>query len=994
MHTDQVQTGWLRTVLSIADIEEGLQQASPILAARARALGESAQPHRRDVRRAVLSVARYLLRAAHRPTPFGLFAGVTTAEFGPRVQACWGSEPVAVVRASAPWLADVITYLESCPDLLSRLTVIANSTMTTRGDRLIVPYQPHPTGNGTRAVEVSLAHTVPVSSVLAATRGPARIGDVKDKLLADFPGARPDHVDALLKELVERHALITCLHAPSTETNALRYLLDQLAAAEADRVKPVADLVEALREIHASLRRANTRSLAQARSERGSVTEKMRALMPGRKHPIAVDLRLTDADLTLPTEVAREAERAAFVLARLSAAPFGAAEWKAHHMRFYERFGIGSMVPLKDVVADSGIGFPDGYPGTVPAERRPISERDEALVRLAQAAVLDGRDEVILDESVIADLAQGEEPVRLPPHLELAVGVHADSVKGLERGDFRLEVVSVSRGAGVGMGRFLDTLPEREGSLIAAELSDLPTADPNTVAAQLSFSPLVAETAHVARSPQTLPHVISLDEYRSPSDTVLTADDLAVGCDGRRMYLAVPDQGRRVEAVGMHALNLHAHTPPLARYLIELSRAQCATVTVFDWGAARTMPFLPRLRYGRAILAAARWRLEPTELPRQPAAWGAWDEAFADWRTRRRLPARVCLTEGDRRLLLDLEHSGHRVLLRTHLNRGTPAVLTEHLAETGWCQGRAHEVVIPLKATEPPAWPRLPAPTQARLIGRDRHDAPAASDVLLASLYGDIRRQDTILSRHLPDLLDGLDGPPWWYVRFRDPDQHLRLRIALPEPDAFGAVAAKVSAWADDLHRAGLLREVRYPTSYPETGRWGSGPAWQAAEDVFRTDSRALLAQLRLPKRPPRRALVTAHTVAIASAFLGSASAAMQWLIANIPARAPEPLPRHELTEAVRLADPRDQWQALTAVPGGTAIVQAWRDRDRALSVYRERLLGPHAQGIGLDDVLRSLLHVHFVRAVAVDFPEEAICLYLARAAAQAWTARTTGRKP
>ncbi|MEV0846945.1 lantibiotic dehydratase [Streptomyces sp. NPDC049954] len=645
------------------------------------------------------------------------------------------------------------------------------------------------------------------------------------------------------------------------------------------------------------------------------------------------------------------------------------------------------------MVGDSGIGFPDGYPGTAPVEPRPVSERDEALVRLAQAAALDGRDEVVLDETALADLARGPEPARLPPHLELAVRVHAANAEDLEHGDFRLEVVSVSRGIGVGTGRFLDTLgPQERGSLVA-EVTVLPTADSGTVPAQLSFPPLVAETAHIARAPQVLPTVISLDEHRPPADDVLTPDDLAVGCDGRRMYLAVPEQGRRVEAIGMHALNLDTHTPPLARYLIELSRAQCATVTLFDWGAARTMPFLPRLRHGRTVLSAARWRLEPAELPGRSAAWGAWDEAFTSWRALRRLPTRVCLTEGDRRLLLDLGHSGHRVLLRTHLDRGTPAVLTESLDETGWCENRPHEVVIPLRATEPPAWPRLPSPTRQRVIGRDRHDTPATSTVLLAGLYGDIRRQDEILARHLPPLLDRLGAPPWWYVRFRDPDQHLRVRIALPEPNAFGTVAGEVSAWADALHRKGLLREVRYPTSYPETGRWGSGPAWEAAEDVFRADSRALLAQLRQPVRPSRRALVVAHTLAIATAFLGGTAEAMRWLIAHVPARAPEPVPRHELTEANQLADPRHQWQALITERGGPAIVRAWQDRDRALSAYRAHLPGPHTHGIDPDDVLGSLLHVHFVRAVAIDFPEEAVCLYLARTAAQAWTAREGGKR-
>ena len=46
------------------------------------------------------------------------------------------------------------------------------------------------------------------------------------------------------------------------------------------------------------------------------------------------------------------------------------------------------------------------------------------------------------------------------------------------------------------------------------------------------------------------------------------------------------------------------------------------------------------------------------------------------------------------------------------------------------------------------------------------------------------------------------------------------------------------------------------------------------------------------------------------------------------------------------------------------------------------------------DAVLDSLLHVHFVRAVAIDFPEEAICRYLARTAALTWTARGSQCRP
>ncbi len=938
-----------------------------------------------------MSVARYLLRSQHRATPFGLFAGVTTAEFGSQVRARWAEEHVAVGLAGAEWLAGVVERLESCPDLLERLPVVVNNTVTSRGDRLIVPFQSDAQDDRTRAVEASLALTEPVRAVLAATRAPIRVGALADKLQAEFAEAGPEKVRRLLVELIERRVLVTSLHAPSTETDALGYLLDQLDAIDADTLPSIAETVRELRAIRTGLEECTSGG------GRDRVSARMRAFVPGlRRHPIALDLCL-DAQLVLPDAVAREIERAALILTRVSARPYGTAAWGVYHQRFYERYGIGTMVPLQEVVADSGTGYPDDYPGTPPGARRPrVSSRDDALVRLAQAAALDGRDEVLLTDELIDALDVGPHEPRVPPHLEVGVRIHATSVGELQCGRFRLEVVSVSRGTGVSTGRFLSVLDPATREVLAAELADLPTADSNTVPTQLSFPPLLPESAHVARAPRVLPTVISLQEHRTPADDVLTPADLAVACDGRRMYLAAPERGQRIEAVGMHALNLHTHTPPLARFLTELSRAQCAQVTMFDWGAAAVMPFLPRLRYRRTVLAPARWRLEATELPGRSHPRAEWDSALTDWRARRRLPRRVYLVEDDRRLFFDLHGAGHRTLLRHHLDRVRVAVLVE-AAEPGafgWCDGRAHEAVVPLKATRPPSWPTLPTPTPARGLSTAQMQTPAASSVLLATLYGDARRQDTLLSRHLPDLLERLGGPPWWFIRFRDPEQHLRLRIALPAPDAFAETARTVSAWADELRGASLLADLRYPTSYREMGRWGSAAAWDAAEEVFRADSRAILAQLSQPRRPHHRTLVAAHTVSIASAFLGSTQAGMRWLIDHIPPTAPASVPRPQFTDAVCLADPGNDWAALRGAPGGAAIVSAWADRDAALAAYRRHLPGPHTQGIALDDVLTSLLHVHFVRHIAVNFPEEEVCLYLARAAALAWTARTTGRTP
>jgi thiopeptide-type bacteriocin biosynthesis protein len=112
----------------------------------------------------------------------------------------------------------------------------------------------------------------------------------------------------------------------------------------------------------------------------------------------------------------------------------------------------------------------------------------------------------------------------------------------------------------------------------------------------------------------------------------------------------------------------------------------------------------------------------------------------------------------------------------------------------------------------------------------------------------------------------------------------------------------------------------------------------------------------------------------------------MDWLVRYGKIDASHPLDRPVLAEAVRLADPTDNWAALRAAQGGAAILQAWEDRHRALIHYRTRL--HEAEGIDPDAVLNSLLHAHHIRATGIDKDDERTCVRLARAAALAWKAR------
>ncbi|WP_327075431.1 thiopeptide-type bacteriocin biosynthesis protein [Kitasatospora purpeofusca] len=258
-----------------------------------------------------------------------------------------------------------------------------------------------------------------------------------------------------------------------------------------------------------------------------------------------------------------------------------------------------------------------------------------------------------------------------------------------------------------------------------------------------------------------------------------------------------------------------------------------------------------------------------------------------------------------------------------------------------------------------------------------------------AKVYAHPDRHPELLSR-LPALTGDLGSQPWWFIRYRDPDPHLRLRIR-HEAGAFGETARLVADWTRTQADAGLATgRLEWDTYWPETGRYGSGRLMRLAEWVFVADSATVLAQLQHtgPGKVPAAALAAASMTDIAAGLLGSTEAGMHWLIDNVVRGAAPALDRTVLNHAVSLADPTDTWAALRTGTG-TAIPEAWSRRRAALDAYRRHLVA--LDGPPLGGVLTSLLHMHHIRAAGIDPAGERACRRLARAAALSWTTRPRG---
>jgi len=991
---DAVQwCAWLRQVWAAEDFAAAVEVASPDLAHRVRQVCAGRRLPVRQLQRVVLSVMRYLLRATFRATPFGLFAGVAPVHIDTAPAERFGQQHRVVARVDGTWVAEVITRLESVPELRRRLLVAGNALAFVRDDRIVLACQRQP-GSVDRAepepAEVSVRHTTAVRTALHAARAPIRLDDLAAKLATDFPDTPGPVIDAMLGELVAHRFLLSCLHPPMTVTDPLGHLVDALAAASADTVPEAAGLLGELRAVHDDLTRHNEApTTARARALRATATARMTALADTAR-PLAVDLCL-DGGITLPAEVAREAEAVAAALVRLTPHPTGTAAWQDYHGRFIERYGPGALVPVAELVdPGTGLGYPAGYRDSrLPTPAPPgLSDRDAALLALAQDAALRQATEIVLDERRIAELTVAD-AATVQPHTELRIRVHAPSLAALESGAFELAVAGVARAAGTTTGRFLDQLDSDDRDRMAVTYRHLPTISADADPVQVSGPALYPRADNVTRTPNVLTLRLPLGEYPSDNRGGIGLDDLAVTADPHRLYLLSLSRRRPVEPVAFSAVELINHAHPLLRFLCELPAARGAACAPFSWGAAHRLPFLPRVRYRRSILAPARWLLAAADLPGRAASRREWNDALAAWRDRYRVPTAVFLGDSDRRIRLDLDNPSHRYLLRAELDRDEHATLREAPAPDtfGWIGGRAHEIVLPLVATGDPV-PRRTWPS--RTVGREHGHLPGAGDWLYVKLYGHPDRQTAVLTTHLPRLLSTLDGtPPWWVLRYHDPEPHLRLRIKLAGSHVMGNVLQRVGAWAAELRRRGLLGRMQTDTYYPETGRFGDGAAMAAAEAVFAADSAAALAQLTTAGHrdgPDPHALTAASMVDLAIGVTGGNRAGMRWLIdhARVPGTPAPPRLVHE--QAVRFGNPRDEWAALRALPGGEAVTDAWLRRRAALAAYRAVLTT--AGEITPNAVLPDLLHLHHVRMTGVDLDTERACLHLARAAALSWAAR------
>lgn len=857
--TDRVQLRRrLEDVVTTPEFRDALFVASPSVAA-------AVDPWRKDPdsdkgRATERSLVSYFMRASARPTPFGLFAGCTTGTIGARTRLRLQASDRyrRHTRLDMDYLWTLAEVAERDPGLRGELEYRPNSSLYQIGDRLLfAEARPGRAGRSYRLVAV--AATPYLMQTLTRARDGARLGTLAAALVDDDI-TRAD-AEEYITELADSQVLVADLRpqltgAPPTGTLAATLGRYERSAHFARQLTAAADGLAALDADGIGVPPERYHAVA-------SVLDGL-PVSPEPARFVQVDLTKPAADVTLGTPVVADLLRGVEILHSLSrpGQHEGLRQFREQFTRRYET----REVPLARALdEENGIGFERS--SSPSSEAAPLLDGLPLRRRQDHSAPWTGRDTFLLDKLTRA-LAAGSTEITIgtaeatavrdddAPPLPDAFDVQAVLVTNGDpspgRDDYQVVLHAVSGPSGARLlGRFAHADDEL-GQLVRAHLAAEEAIHPERVYAEVVHLP-EGRVGNILCRPVLRGYEIPyLGRSGVSADRQLPLSDLLVSVRDERIVLRSRRLGCEIIPRLTTAHNHIGRGLGVYRFLCALQYQQVNPGIMWDWGPLGQAPFLPRVVSGRLILARARWNLGETELAafREPAGASQF-AAVQRLRERLRLPRYVALADGDNELLIDLDNVlsletlAHEVRGRASLPLVEMLPGPDQLCAAGPEGPFTHQLIVPFvrSMNEPPTRPaaRHPAPPPPRSF-------PPGSEWLYVKLFTGTATADQVLppvARAVASSLADGGADQWFFLRYGDPDWHLRLRV-------HGAPDRLLHETLPVLHRvtaplleSGQLWRVQLDTYEREVERYGGAAGIGLAERVFHADSDAVLAVVR-----------------------------------------------------------------------------------------------------------------------------------------------------
>lgn len=345
-----------------------------------------------------------------------------------------------------------------------------------------------------------------------------------------------------------------------------------------------------------------------------------------------------------------------------------------------------------------------------------------------------------------------------------------------------------------------------------------------------------------------------------PLDKQIQVNDLMVSIKHNRVVLRSEKLNKEVLPRMANAHNYAGMGLPLYHFLCDMQHQGIKGYMTWSWGFLSNEIYLPRVTYKNVILSQACWNVKTEELKvieKLPSEQKLLK--FNELKQTIKLDNIVYLSQGDNELLLNLTvpiciDILLEVAKKTNQIKLTECLFNENnlLVKDEYGRGYTNEVIIPfirIKEAKNEIASALKIKAKTALKTKVKRNFEPYSEWIYLKIYTGIKTADKILCNQITKLTKSLEKEggikKWFFIRYADPKNHLRLRFNLVDKDCFNKLNNQLQKKLSPLIQDGIISKIQIDTYQRELERYGADSI-EISEDFFHINSQLTIELLKL----------------------------------------------------------------------------------------------------------------------------------------------------
>lgn len=936
----------------------------------------------------VQSIYKYLIRMSIRPTPFGLFSGVDFGEYTDEETSFLYDDNKfeKFARPDLEWIISIVKDLED--NYFNYLAFKINDGIFIKGNRALLIHSTLKEDNN-RIGEISVRATKPFMRTYELAKDCIEYDKLKYTLLEEYSNADEKTIEGFLKQLIEKEYLISNLRPPLTVLDQFDYIINELKKIKI-QIPIISDLIDIKNEIDVY----NKSLLGKGEEIYLDICKKMKNVS-NVKNLLQVDTKLNLKEKKINKKIISEINGLMDILFKLSMSienpePF----LSRYKQEFVEKYGQDREISLLELLDnDTGIGAPFNY-------ERPSNNRslDIAITKSVNGNVRDYFSEkylyaiknkensIVIKDNEVKELEIEEISYEnIPDSLEVNIIVEAETSEDNKMNlKYHIGPNLGSTAAGKSFGRFSHMMdnPSDFFKSLNDEIKNLKNMD-EYVTCEISYLPNEVRNANVTRNIHESNYEISLFINGSKDNiSRLKLDDIFIGIENNQFYAKSKTLNKKLLITMNNMLNSQV-APNAIRFLYDISLEGKKLWYDFPWNDVyKNFSYVPALKYKNFTICPETWRLNRINMKiTKKTEFNKFKEMFKDYCIQYNVPKYVYLTFADNRILLNIENEECiKILFHECKNTFEEIVLnayeceSSNIVKNGDCD-YACELVVPLikvKKEEIIQTKFSKKLNNISSLSSDRIKDPFDEWIYL-KLYGTSSNADDLIayyiSEYCNDLVKNNKIKKYFFMRYVDPEQHIRLRLN-GEENKLLEIYPDLRKWLDTLKKEGFMTHFALDSYDREIERYGGLDLIHIAEKVFYFDS--LVTENILAQKREGNITFSNELIGMISEihYMESFGLKYEEQVAYLRSQVSQSDYRDDFkknrSEYMKLCNSNENWKGLRETDSGSILLAILNIKNEIVQYYgnkvRENLL------VSTDlAILDSVIHLHFNRLFGID---------------------------